>query len=75
MKIVVCLFRDKIKVDVFKVKRSKIINANIYLYLFNKKIMYFIFFSYYRIFYQLKFENTMLNILYNPSKNDSDTVS
>jgi len=44
MKIVVCLFRDKIKVDVFKVKRSKIINANIYLYLFNKKNHVFHFF-------------------------------
>jgi len=44
MKIVVCLFRDKIKVNIFKAKRSKIINANIYLYLFNKKIHVFHFF-------------------------------
>jgi len=47
----------------------------LYLYLFNKKNCVLIFCAYCRIFYQLKLNNTMLNIINNfPSNNDSYTV-
>jgi hypothetical protein len=43
-KIVVCLFKDKIKINIFKEKRSKIINVIFIIYA-RKNLMYYILFQ------------------------------